>query len=174
MKCSNCGTEIRKGSLFCHNCGARIENQGMDSGMQNEKQPTNSRKRKWMAAVLVILSISAIIGIVLWKSGRPEEKQPEENQYAAEERVQPEAASKADVAQEEPAESDALEPNVIDFCCEELGGYTYRIPQIELGDDSENQINQMINTIRAKIIHNCAGRSSRTGRVGSQYPCVGD
>ena len=40
MFCMNCGRELKEGTKFCSSCGARVEEEAPNQGIEAQKMPT--------------------------------------------------------------------------------------------------------------------------------------
>ena len=70
MFCSKCGEEIADGSAYCSFCGAKQESietsqTNSNSAVSSLKEPKKSKKKLW-AVLLWLVTLSAIIGVVVW------------------------------------------------------------------------------------------------------------
>lgn len=137
MNCPKCGNEIRPGSIFCHNCGTRLPEDDFVSVHPAESRPENRQKKTIVVLIAVIAVLVLLAGLIYWKLFQPEAVQYYEAQKATTVEEQPEEPVKT-------IETLPIEPKVTDACHEQADWRTYRIPKVELGDISVDEVNLAI------------------------------
>ena len=65
MKCPNCGTELKDGSLFCPNCGAKLSNMANPANIGTAPSGDPAKKKSGNKTIIGILSFVAILAIAV-------------------------------------------------------------------------------------------------------------
>ena len=73
MKCSNCGTELKDGTLICPRCASRQNGSGSGNVNRNNKKSSNNGGGKKIiaaAVALILLAVGTIVGVGLLRSNK--------------------------------------------------------------------------------------------------------
>ncbi|MCM1025252.1 MAG: zinc-ribbon domain-containing protein [Roseburia sp.] len=61
MKCEKCGTEVKKGDIFCPDCGAEVSGVSGSQGAKSSAKPGFSKKIIFLILVVAIIVILSIV-----------------------------------------------------------------------------------------------------------------
>uniref|UniRef100_UPI0025DEA2BF zinc-ribbon domain-containing protein n=1 Tax=Butyrivibrio sp. TaxID=28121 RepID=UPI0025DEA2BF len=65
MKCPNCGTELKDGTLFCPKCGANLSNTKAPTSTGTAPYGSTDKKKSGSKAILGVISLVAVLAIVV-------------------------------------------------------------------------------------------------------------